>query len=688
LSASVRNLPTERLGALWPMHAAANARKWVVENISGGGVGEARAELSLRQREANAWSVERISGEFDFSGLSVTYLQPMPAVTGVRGIAQLSRERLDFTVNAGSVGNLRVGESKLAIVGLAGVEHHAIIDLAASGPLGEALRLIDGQPLGFMRKIGQKPEDFTGQAAIRLGLRFPLIARLRLDDLDVRAEGEATRLTQRRAALGQDITDGQLKLKLDGKGMALEGNVVIGGVPARVELTRSFLANQPVVGRLVARGALDKSQRSAFGFDFLEPYVEGRSEHVVTLVDMEGGRQEVTVEGDLTPARLVLVDAKWEKRPGVPGAMRAVIRLEAMRAREVSAFTLTGGGLETAGKVTFAEDGVNVTRIDIDRFVLGRTRLSGRVDRAREGWAVRARGPGFDAAPFLRNNEKSSDERVPFTFDVEVDRVYLAEDRFFHDVRGTARRTRAGWEAYELRGTTGEPAPTGNGVAIAYGWAAGKESFSLGAEDAGSFLRLLDISPNLVGGRLEASGETDPARADRALVGKTAITEFRVINAPVMARVLGVALLTGIAEALRGDGIRFARMDAEWAFVDPRLDVRNARAFGPNIGITARGWIDRESETVELDGTLVPAYAVNSLLGAIPIIGPAIVGERGGGLFAANYSIAGPLAEARISVNALSALAPGFLRYLFPSGRPGEGAPPVHPNGNPFDMRE
>ena len=41
------------------------------------------------------------------------------------------------------------------------------------------------------------------------------------------------------------------------------------------------------------------------------------------------------------------------------------------------------------------------------------------------------------------------------------------------------------------------------------------------------------------------------------------------------------------------------------------------------------------------------------------------MGGEGQGLFSANFRIAGPLADPQISVNPLSAFAPGALRRLF-----------------------
>ena len=60
----------------------------------------------------------------------------------------------------------------------------------------------------------------------------------------------------------------------------------------------------------------------------------------------------------------------------------------------------------------------------------------------------------------------------------------------------------------------------------------------------------------------------------------------------------------------------------------------------------------------------MPAYTINSLLGKIPVVGTLFSGEKGGGIFAVSYKVSGPIEKPVMSVNPLSALAPGFLRNL------------------------
>jgi hypothetical protein len=73
-------------------------------------------------------------------------------------------------------------------------------------------------------------------------------------------------------------------------------------------------------------------------------------------------------------------------------------------------------------------------------------------------------------------------------------------------------------------------------------------------------------------------------------------------------------------------------------------------------------------EQLELEGTIVPSYMFNSLLGHIPILGKLFSPEAGGGLIAATWRLQGPMADPAASVNPLAALTPGALRGLFGLG--------------------
>jgi uncharacterized protein YhdP len=124
---------------------------------------------------------------------------------------------------------------------------------------------------------------------------------------------------------------------------------------------------------------------------------------------------------------------------------------------------------------------------------------------------------------------------------------------------------------------------------------------------------------------------------------------------------------------LSGSGIPFSTLRGDFSYSNDHIVLENLLAYGGAIGVTASGVADLGRDRLDLQGTLVPAYTLNSIIGNIPLIGSLLLGGEGQGLFAANYRVTGSTTNPQVSVNPLSALAPGFLRRLF---QPNFGMPP------------
>ena len=70
-------------------------------------------------------------------------------------------------------------------------------------------------------------------------------------------------------------------------------------------------------------------------------------------------------------------------------------------------------------------------------------------------------------------------------------------------------------------------------------------------------------------------------------------------------------------------------------------------------------------DKIAVDGTLAPAYALNSVFANFPVLGSLLMGGEGQGLIAATFRLSGSNDDPTVTVNPLSALTPGLLRHLF-----------------------
>ncbi len=680
LNAEARNVVADDLARLWPVNAGPGAREWTTTHISDGRVEQGMLELVARAPTEAGGDVviERLDARMRFVGLTIDYRSPMTPVRGVNGTAQFSASRAVFEVTSGSVTGLRVDSGTIVLEGIDAPGSTAAIDLNIRGPARDALTLIDSPPLGFVRKMNRAPGDFSGAATTRLQIRFPLIQRLTLDEVQVTASGTVTAFQMRHVALEQDIRGGTINFQVDDRALQINGQVQFGPVAAEIELTQHFHANAPFAMRTRARGRVTPNDLVTLRLD-PRPWVEGGTIAADVLITMNRNRRDdIVIDAVLDDAQMQIAALDWSKPVGTRGTARIEIGLVNERASELRAFRLLAPGIEARGGGAFSPDGRALRTLRADQVIAGRTRARAVITFEDRAISIEAAGPSFDLGGVLRDRRPPRSDAPLFAIRAEIDRVFIDETRAIERVRFNGRRSGSRWLSADL-----EASPRADGTPLLRASvrteSTGRRTLNASSPDFGALAAVIGLSPNIRGGRLEITGSTDENREAKPLVGRVEARDFRILNAPLLARILGVAFLTGIGDALRGEGISFTQLDGQFEHDGSRLTMRNWHAYGSAIGMTATGTLNFDDGVVAIEGIVVPANAINSVVSNIPVIGHIFAGGPGGGIFAANYSATGPLRDPRVSVNMLSALTPGFLRNLFRGATPGSVAPAESP---------
>jgi len=244
-----------------------------------------------------------------------------------------------------------------------------------------------------------------------------------------------------------------------------------------------------------------------------------------------------------------------------------------------------------------------------------------------------------------------------------VDRLWVKPEGGFDDVSGLVQYQDDAWRTLFLDGDMGAEGH----VAFRILPEGQSRRLSLTSDNAGEFLRRLDFYSNMKSGALELSGKIDDSQELQPFSGNLEISNYNIIKAPALARMLTFVSLTGILDQMKGEeGITFEKFSSLFSYENKLVRIHGGEAFGSSVGLTFKGVLDFENDISELDGTLVPAYILNSIWGKIPILGQLFTGEeKGGGMFAATFHASGPISHPDVSINPLAALTPGVLRNLF-----------------------
>ena len=139
------------------------------------------------------------------------------------------------------------------------------------------------------------------------------------------------------------------------------------------------------------------------------------------------------------------------------------------------------------------------------------------------------------------------------------------------------------------------------------------------------------------------------------------IDNFKVKEVPVLAKILTLASLQGIADILTGEGIRFTDFEMIFSKEGKLITIDEIYSIGPAISILMSGYIESK-KLVSLRGTLVPATTINRTISSIPILGDILIGKKvGEGVFGVSFKIKGPPKDLKTTVNPIKTLTPRFI---------------------------
>lgn len=662
-TATLKQLPVSRFGQLWPAALSPGGRRWTLANIHDGVLDEASVQLVVDlDPVAHTANVLNAAGRLRYHDVTVDYLKGLPPARKVNGTAAFAGNQLEFTPTGGVLKGIKIVGGSLRLTNLDEPIEWLTIDLALAGPLQDAIEVIDAKPLQFGRAIGLDPAQLGGRAETRLYFKFPLVDDLRLDSIDYGVKATLSGTSVAKVALDRGIRDGNFALEISRTGAQMRGTARFDEIPAKLDANVFFHPKSGPNALYRVEMMLDDAAQRRLGLDFAPDRLSGPIALDATYSAFAANRGEATALLDLRGATLAIPEAGWKKAPGQPGTAKLVVDLDNERLARIRQIEASAPGLEARLAAQLAADRKQIDRIEIRRMTLGGSDLTGTVSRRDGGgWRADINATRLDARHLIKDATSGAapSPSPPLAVNARIDRLVLGEQRELRQVGVGLLRNGGVWQSGHIDARH----DNGHQVSLRFGEGGGHR-LVFQSDDLGATLKLLDISENVAGGRISLDGQLSESGGRRVLRAHIEGQDYTVMRASILARLLALPSLTGLVSTLSGSGLPFSTLRGDFVYSGSQVTIERLLAYGEALGVTANGWIDLDRERLELQGTVAPAYALNSILGHVPIVGQ-LLGGGSQGLFAANYRLSGSTADPDMMVNPLSALAPGFLRELF-----------------------
>jgi hypothetical protein len=675
---------------LWPRNLARGARAYLGDAIVGADVSgfTVKADVTPNDVARGSLRPEALEIAFTFADADFRFLPEMSPVARGAGAGRIHGNGLEILVSSAQVEGLTVSSGTVRVPSF-GSDTHVAIDVRAAGDARSAFRLLEQEPVDLAGRLPMQTETVVGEGAFALGLRIPLGSGARGRNVQFTVNGQFTGVGGLERDRRITFSEGRLNVRGDHRAVTVSGPVRAGASSTNIEWVETLSPRMAAPSRYSIAGDFDVEDLRRLGYP-LDDVASGRVG--VTLRGAGAGYDVDSAEValDLRNAALSLPRGFWVKRAGAPASARFNVARGENGMLDLTNIEVRGPGLTIAQGEARVAPGARLERVVLARVAVDQ-RADARiaVERANDGaFVFDISGGFFDVSPWLAPAAAPAQAQP---------RAQPVAARTPTQFRGRVRVAQLGLRAgARLREARAEFAAADDALVMAslegLDPAGGAFTFGLGARpsdprgritlrtsDAGFAARALLGSENVRGGAATVDGEWTPGATTRAAF-TVEMRDFTAVRVPAMTQLLSsVASLRGLAEMLGGAGMTFNSLTADVRLDGSRVTIAEARAAGPSLGLTASGAYDMGRDDLDLNGVVVPSPGINSMLGAVPLVGQLFVSREGEGVLGVTYSLDGPIAQARVGVNPLSALAPGILRRIFEAPQPRETAPSAAP---------
>ena len=673
---------------LWPENIAPGARNYLVDELRAGriemvdiAVDMSGAELAAATR-GDPMPDNAVHIDFRVSDATLEITPDAPPLTGgrVSGTITGRTTRIrDVTADLRMADGrtLTVSEGSFVIPEITPERVTAQIGLRLGGGADALAALLQTKMFKSLAGADLDPAAIRGAADLRIEFPLNLKHIPDLPDLPVTVAGSLTDLSVDKAVGKDRLEAGRFTVSYGRDGFGLKGEARVLGAPVTVDLRQPRGGADAKGGEVLVGLTLDEAFRSRKGLP-TAPQLGGTVPVRAVVPLGRPGKAPIRVEADLTRAAIDNLVPGLNKAAGRPGRLSFSLT-ETSSGSELRDIVLEAGTASARGSANLGESGLERAEFSNLKLSPGDD-MRVTVERSGAGYRVAVRGAVADARPFLKSltgPERKGKDSAPKDIDADISLGILSgfnEEMLTNaslklSLRGSDLRAASIAGRFRAAPLTATVARSGQGVPV----------LSVEASDAGATLRFLDIYRRMYGGRLNAGINLN----DGPQAGAVQIRNFTLRNEPSLSSIMASSPEAAETVDARGrrrpagppsSEVTFDRMRANFVRTGARVDFTDAAISNAALGFTLSGYLDTGRERTDINGTFVPLYGLNNVVAQVPLFGPLLAGGHNEGLFAVNFRVQGKLASPEVSVNPLSAVAPGFLRKLFSAGGPGSEA--------------
>jgi len=682
INGKIEDLFLDHLAAIWPQDIAKHAREWLTQNLRKGTI--QKTEFSLKGHGSETGLViDDLNGTIEGNNAEITYLTGLPPAHNVKATATFDKKGFDIKVLSGEVLGIKLDEGHVSINDLDSNNESITIDIKAKGPLPDVLEVINHKPLEYASYGGIDPKKTKGGGSVNMHIDFPLLRDLQFKDVKIALDGTFNKVEVERKitdTLTAEVKKGEFNIALTHEIMIIKGKGDLNNLPSILTYTHDFKNSKPYQLQIEIQTHATFDDFSRFGFDYRE-FAKGPTNAKMTFTLEHDEKSRLIVDLDTTPANLSFPPLEWVKKNGEKGHLSFALVFKDGQLSKMKDILMTSPSYSLKGDILFGTQ-KSWSAIHLSELKGPHTDTQVTLHNLPgNNYEATFKGHRMDVEKFLDyiNAGPNDTNHAPTKIKLQADvgELRMGAGKVFKSVHSTAELFLQGkdhtWKEVHFRAKAGEGTVYKGDMANVSGGivfdikpgANNTQTLEVRANDAGQFLKNLSIYEEIKGGYITIKALR---QNNGPFVGVFKLKKFDVAKIPLLARFAALLSPMGIANLFsQNETISMDRFECDFELSDAQVIVKNGIGKSMSLGFTVEGKLDRLRRIFSLKGNIVPARFINSILNNIPLIGPLISGGEGEGIFGIAYTVKDSFDNPQISLNPLSALAPGFIRRIFQS---------------------
>ncbi len=651
------------LNRLWPSNVISPVRKWVISSIKNGKIHNSSVAIDIAYNtNNNSLQYNNLKGQFALQNINISYLDTMPLITNFAANVYFDSTKFNLNVISGKSNRLLIKQGQINIGNLSDPQAHLDLKLNLDGKLADMLSLINHKPLAYANKYGLDPNKSSGTVNANLTMDMPVSLPFNADKITTNLNAQITNFSL------QDVTPMKLKLT--------NGNCTLAVAPSKTTLrgTANIKNN-----KLTIDIGYDQSKDST-------------SVEINTLLNQK------------------LIQDLFS--PNIPDIIEdnCKINLKYLKAKDINRITIYSNITNIGSNFLFYNKPKNEHAEITSQILLGKeNHIMGHstIITSNNDWNIKLKSHKVKnqrnavSLSYTHNKQNHLECLIQntnnFSYNIDLNCKFIdlsllkqisssptTLDKSFNVTARIGKLHLGG--AIDLYKNilsfnytnqlnnmkyhasilpNNNKAHKINASLITKGKL---RTIKIQSNGGGETLKAFNIFNNIEGGDLKIYAEEEYLFNNKEWFGKAKLSNFTLHNVPFVTKLFSLISPTGIIDLANNNGTLFTSAKMIFGVAHNHFKILASRSHGASLGIILDGKIKLiDDQSLQLSGSVIPAYLLNNLLSNIPILGNILAGGKNGGLFAISFSIGGNIDSPKIFSNPFSALTPGIIKNILPN---------------------